>query len=208
MILLLNFGRKGNENPGKGQGRPQQRAFPGMSAAVQTVDRSGRDVHIFNREKKFGGREMGHRLLNKYLVLMDVGGAVYVLLELAWRGRSHWTMFVLGGLCFIGLGLINEVLPWDMPLWEQAAVGVLLITALEFFTGCVVNLMLGWQVWDYSDLPWNILGQVSLKYSALWLPVSLAGIVLDDCLRYRWFGEERPRYNLGLTRKWRWSVRL
>ena len=45
-------------------------------------------------------------------------------------------------------------------------------------------------------------------YSALWLPVSLAGIVLDDCLRYRWFGEERPRYNLGLTRKWRWSVRL
>ena len=70
----------------------------------------------FNREKKFGGREMGHRLLNKYLVLMDVGGAVYVLLELAWRGRSHWTMFVLGGLCFIGLGLINEVLPWDMPL--------------------------------------------------------------------------------------------
>ena len=106
-----------------------------MSAAVQTVDRSGRNVHIFNREKKFGGREMGHRLLNKYLVLMDVGGAVYVLLELAWRGRSHWTMFVLGGLCFIGLGLINEVMPWDMPLWEQVAVGVLLITALEFFTG-------------------------------------------------------------------------
>ena len=112
-----------------------------MNVTVQTVDRSGRDVHIFNREKKFGGREMGHRLLNKYLVLMDVGGAVYVLLELAWRGRSHWTMFVLGGLCFIGLGLINEVLPWDMPLWEQAAFGVLLITVLEFFTGCVVNLM-------------------------------------------------------------------
>lgn len=179
-----------------------------MNVTVQTVDRSGRDVHIFNREKKFGGREMGHRLLNKYLVLMDVGGAVYVLLELAWRGRSHWTMFVLGGLCFIGLGLINEVLPWDMPLWEQAAFGVLFITVLEFFTGCVVNLMLGWEVWDYSGLPWNILGQVSLKYSALWLPVSLAGIVLDDCLRYRWFGEERPRYNLGLTRKWRWSVRL
>ena len=147
-------------------------------------------------------------ILRKHLVLAATGGLLYVILELVWRGRSHWTMFMLGGLCFVALGLINEVLPWDMPLWEQAAVGVLLITALEFFTGCVVNLMLGWQVWDYSDLPWNILGQVSLKYSALWLPVSLAGIVLDDCLRYRWFGEERPRYNLGLTRKWRWSVRL
>ena len=100
-------------------------------------------------------------------------------------------------LCFVVLGLINEVLPWDMPLWEQAAVGVLLITALEFFTGCVANLMLGWQVWDYSDLPWNILGQVSLKYSALWLPVSLAGIVLDDCLRYRWFGEDPELFIIG-----------
>lgn len=95
-----------------------------------------------------------------------------------------------------------------MPLWEQAAFASVDHSAGILFTGCVVNLMLGWEVWDYGGLPWNILGQVSLKYSALWLPVSLAGIVLDDCLRYRWFGEERPRYNLGLTRKWRWSVRL
>ncbi len=144
---------------------------------------------------------MGHRLFNKYLALADVGGSAYVLLELAWRGCSHWTMFVLGGLCFVGLGLINELLPWNMPLWEQVLAGALLITVLEFLTGCVVNLLLGWNVWDYSGMPGNILGQVCLKYSALWLPVSLAGIVLDDWLRYRWFGEERPCYNLGLTRQ-------
>lgn len=151
---------------------------------------------------------MGHRLFNKYLTLADVGGLLYVLLELAWRGHSHWTMYVLGGLCFVGLGLINELLPWEMPLWKQVLAGALLITALEFLTGCIVNLILGWNVWDYSGLPGNILGQVSLPYSALWLPVSLAGIVLDDWLRYRWFGEERPRYNLGLTCASRRIVRL
>lgn len=143
---------------------------------------------------------MGHRLLNKYLTLFDVGGLLYILMELAWRGWSHWTMFLLGGICFIGLGLINELLPWDMPLWEQMLIGACLITALEFLTGCVVNLWLGWGVWDYSNMPGNILGQICPQFFLLWLPVSLAGIVLDDILRYRWWGEERPHYNISLSR--------
>ena len=40
------------------------------------------------------------RTLYKHLVLAEVGGVIYVALELAWRGRSHWTMFILGGVCF------------------------------------------------------------------------------------------------------------
>lgn len=58
------------------------------------------------------------RQFNKYLVLFDVGGLLYIMLELLWRGHSHWTMFLLGGICFICLGLINELLPWEMPLWQ------------------------------------------------------------------------------------------
>ena len=68
------------------------------------------------------------------------------------------------------------------------------ITVLEFCTGCIVNLWLGWGVWDYSGMPGNILGQICPQYMLLWLPVSLAGIVLDDWIRYRKFGEERPHY--------------
>lgn len=139
---------------------------------------------------------MKHRLLNKYLILFDIGGLLYILIEFAWRGWSHWTMFVLGGICFVCLGLINEILSWEMPLWQQVLIGSGIITALEFLTGCIVNLWLGWNVWDYSNLTGNILGQVCPQYFILWLPVSLAGIVLDDWLRYWWFGEKKPKYRL------------
>lgn len=135
-------------------------------------------------------------ILRKHLTLAVTGGLLYVLLELLWRGRSHWTMFALGGLCFVALGLINEVLPWNMPLWQQILLGACIVTALEFLTGCMVNLWLGWDVWDYSNLPGNILGQISPQFFALWLPVSLVGIVLDDWLRYSWFDEERPHYKI------------
>ena len=79
--------------------------------------------------------QMNHRLLNKYLFLFDVGGLLYILIELIWRGRSHWTMFLLGGICFVFLGLINEVIPWQMPLWQQIIIGAVGITTLEFLTG-------------------------------------------------------------------------
>ena len=102
---------------------------------------------------------MSHRLLNKYLFLFNVGGLLYILIELLWRGWSHWTMFFLGGLCFVFLGLINEVLPWQMPLWMQVVIGAAGITTLEFLTGSIVNLWLGWNVWDYSGMPGNILGR-------------------------------------------------
>lgn len=134
--------------------------------------------------------------LYKYVALLLVGGGIYVLLELIWRGRSHWTMFLLGGICFISLGLINEGIPWEMPLWQQVIIGVGIVTGLEFLTGCIVNLWLRWDVWDYSGLPGNILGQICPQFFLLWMPVAMAAIVLDDWLRYRWFGEERPHYKI------------
>lgn len=135
-------------------------------------------------------------MIKKYLILGTIGGLIYVLLELIWRGYSHWTMFLLGGTCFVLLGLINELLDWDTPLTLQMLIGCTIITVLEFITGCVVNLWLGWNVWDYSDLKFNILGQISLFSSIGWYFISLVGITLDDWLRYRLFGEKKPHYKL------------
>lgn len=132
----------------------------------------------------------------KNKILGGIGGLLYFILELAWRGHSHWTMFILGGICFLAIGAVNELIPWCMPLWQQALIGAAIVTVLEFLTGCIVNLWMSWGVWDYSGLPGNVLGQICPQYIALWVPVSLAAIVLDDWLWFWMFLEERPHYCL------------
>ncbi|WP_283607544.1 putative ABC transporter permease [Faecalispora anaeroviscerum] len=136
------------------------------------------------------------KAFGKGILLFLVGGLIYFWLEVLWRGYSHWSMFLLGGLCFVLCGLINEVVSWDMPLLLQMLISALMITALEFLTGCIVNLWLGWQVWDYSKLRFQLLGQISLQSSVIWFLLSSVGIVLDDWIRYWFFGEEKPYYRL------------
>ena len=77
------------------------------------------------------------------LILWMIGGLIYTLLEIVTRGRSHWTMFIVGGLCFYLIGLINEVIPWEMAFWKQCIIGSFVVTGIEFVSGCIVNLWLG-----------------------------------------------------------------
>lgn len=128
------------------------------------------------------------------LVLWGIGGLLYVILEVIWRGYSHWTMFLVGGICFLLIGAINEVFPWEMPFLLQCLIGALTVTAVEFLSGCIINVWLGWHVWDYSDMPFNLWGQICLPFSCLWTLISAVAIVLDDYLRYWLFKEEKPHY--------------
>lgn len=132
--------------------------------------------------------------LLKHIFLLCVGGGIYCSIELIQRGRTHWTMFIVGGICFVICGLINELLPWDMVIWLQMLICTVAITLIEFISGCVINIYFGLGVWDYSNLPLNICGQVSLLYSVFWFGLSLVAIVLDDWIRYLVFHEERPHY--------------
>lgn len=132
----------------------------------------------------------------KALVLWGIGGLLYICCELIFRGYSHWTMFLVGGTCFVLIGAINELIPWEMPLWQQAAIGAAIVTAIEFVSGCIINIRLGWAVWDYSDMPCNLLGQICLQFTAIWSMLSILAIILDDYLRYWLFGEEKPSYRL------------
>ncbi len=129
-------------------------------------------------------------------ILFALGGIFYLLIELLWRGYSHWTMFFLGGTCFLLLGLINEFYDFSIPLVLQMFFGAVIITALEFIAGYILNIRMGLEVWDYSALPLNILGQISLPYMILWFFLSAACIITDDWLRYALFDEERPHYKI------------
>ena len=132
----------------------------------------------------------------KYLFLFWFGGTFYITLEVLWRGYSHWTMGVLAGLIFISIGLLNEIWSWDTSIILQILTGTVIATIGEFITGCIVNLWLGWDVWDYSDMWGNILGQICPAFIALWIPISLLSIVVDDMIRWKFFNEEKPRYKL------------
>ena len=119
---------------------------------------------------------------------------MYFLIELFWRGHSHWTMAVIGGVFFILIGDINEFIPWNMPLILQGGIGSVVITAMELFCGVVLNLWLKLDIWDYSTMPFNFLGQICLPLSLLWVALSIVAVILDDWLRYWLFKEERPTY--------------
>lgn len=130
------------------------------------------------------------------LILILVGGLLYLLIEILFRGYSHWTMFIVGGLCFYFVGLINETnISWDMSIWLQAFIGMCVITAVEFISGFILNIWLGLRIWDYSDLPFNLFGQICLPFSIAWYFISIPAIVLDDWLRYL-MGGEKPHYTL------------
>ena len=140
------------------------------------------------------------RKVLEYVILLIIGGAIYYEIEILHRGYSHWTMFLLGGLCFVLVGSLNEFIQErykvDIPLFPQMIIGSMIITLLEFITGYIVNIKLGWNVWDYSDKPFNILGQICPGASFAWFWLSLVCILLDDFLRYKLFGEEKRKYKI------------
>lgn len=120
----------------------------------------------------------GDLFMRKNPILFTVGGAAYVSLELLWRGRSHWTMFALGGGCFLAIGQLGRVKP-RLPLPIRAVIGSGICTMGELLTGMVFNG--DYRIWDYRDLPGNYHGQICLPFSLLWVPVSgFASVLFAD----------------------------
>lgn len=85
-------------------------------------------------------------------------------------------------------------LPWECPLWLQAVVCAALVTLVEFCAGCVLNLWLGLDIWDYSALPLHLYGQVCLPFSLAWWVLCFAFIPVFDWLRWAVIGGEKPKY--------------
>lgn len=130
----------------------------------------------------------------EYLFLLILGGAIYYGIEVLWRGYSHVAMFFVGGMCFILIGLINEVIDWNMAFWKQMIIGDLCVLTLEFAFGVIFNIILKQNIWDYSNLPFNLFGQICLPFAILWLPIVAIAIVLDDWIKFLFFHGKKPQY--------------
>lgn len=106
------------------------------------------------------------------IAVFVLGGCAYGLMEILYRGHTHWTMLVTGGACVLTLFYLRE---WMLaqPLVLGALAGAVIITVYELSVGMIVNLKLGWQVWDYSAQPGNVLGQICPAFTAIWFVVCL-----------------------------------
>ena len=113
--------------------------------------------------------------------LFIIGGIGYSLIEILWRGYTHPSMGVLGGICLIAIWFINYYLR-NEARFIRAFFCALIITLLEFMSGVLLNIVLKLDVWDYYQTPFNIIGQVCLPYSFLWFLLSYFVIYIMDKL--------------------------
>ena len=89
-------------------------------------------------------------------------------MEILWRGKTHWSMLLTGGACFIALFRLFEKAA-HFPLHLKCMTGGAVITAFEFVSGCIFNKLLRLNVWDYSKRILNFKGQICALYSFLWM---------------------------------------
>lgn len=137
------------------------------------------------------------RKLLYHIPIFVIGGLLYMLVEILWRGYTHWSMGILGGLCFVLIGLLDEWLMYKPPLIMQMLAGAVIITTLELAAGLILNVWLGWNVWDYSSVPGNVLGQICPQFTVAWFFLSGVAIWAENRLHdiINWMTERKTEWN-------------
>ena len=114
--------------------------------------------------------------INKVAVFL-IGGAAYQGIEILWRGFTHPSMFFAGGLCLLAIDFINGIFGRKSVPFTAALCGTV-ITIVELAAGTVINVIMGMSVWDYSDVPFNFMGQICPVYTLLWILISIPAIYI------------------------------
>ena len=111
--------------------------------------------------------------LSEYLLLWALGGSFYYAFEVFFRGFSHWSMFVLGGFCLIFCAQQGIWTHWSAPLWKMH-----------------------WNVWDYTGMPFQFMGQICLPFAVIFSGLCAAGILMSGYLLHFLYGEESPHFHV------------
>lgn len=127
----------------------------------------------------------------KYILLFFIGGYAYCLVEILYRGYTHISMLIAGGLGFLVIDILNTRFENKMSIISKMLISALVITLIEFIAGIIVNKWLNLNVWDYSDLPYNFMGQICLLFTNIWFLLSFIGILFSNFINVHLFGEDR-----------------
>ena len=124
---------------------------------------------------------MNNRKAKKYSLLFILGAIGYAAIETIWRGHTHWSMMIAGGLCFGLFSVVADRMNGKSIL-VKAVVCAVGVTAIEFVFGVVFNLWFKMDVWDYSNMPLNLLGQICPIFSLIWVGIAIAFLPLADVI--------------------------
>jgi uncharacterized membrane protein len=141
----------------------------------------------------------------KNIIIFCIGFTIYQSIEGIFKmvvpnmGAESFLMGIIGGLALLLIGGINNKLSWNMPIWLQSIIGGVCILGTEFIMGLILNkwlcpLLNKPLIWDYSNFPGNIMGQICPQFFIAWILLGATCIVVDDYLRYFLFNEEKPHY--------------
>ncbi len=130
----------------------------------------------------------------KLLCIWFLMGMVYFVIEGIWRipkgGDANISMLFVGGLCGLLIGSINQIPKfYNMSVFKQSLIGTGIVLVIEYIAGYILNIKMGLDIWDYSDMFFNINGQICLEFGLLWLLLMPAAIWLEDFIRFKFWNE-------------------
>lgn len=130
----------------------------------------------------------------KVLAIWFVLGMCYFTLEGIYRipkgGYANIAMLFVGGLCGVLVGSINQIPKfYKMAVWKQAVIGTALTLVVEYVSGYILNIKMGLDIWDYSDMYFNLNGQVCFEFAVIWFLLMPTAIWLEDYIRFKFWGE-------------------
>ena len=113
-------------------------------------------------------------------VIFGLGAICYGLIEVVSRGYTHPSMLLAGGICFVSMSFIDRI---KINFVLKCIISAVVITSVEFIFGYIFNIVLKYDVWDYSAEPFNFLGQICLKFFLIWCFLSAGGILLSRLIK-------------------------
>lgn len=130
--------------------------------------------------------------LKKNMILIFIMGALYMVMEGLWRGWTNITMLLVGGLCGLLIGKMNERYGQKLTIWEKCLLGTAIILLIEFISGMILNVFLQLGIWDYSNIWGNLYGQICIPYAILWFLLVPLVIYVYNYLKHFLFQEKEP----------------
>lgn len=119
--------------------------------------------------------------IKKDTAIFLIGGVGYGIIEILWRGHTHPTMTVAGGISFLMFSKIAKRYR-EKSLVFKAVICAIGVTALELVFGLIFNVIFKMHVWDYSSQPFNLFGQICPKFSFVWMALALLFVPLADLI--------------------------